>query len=169
MNLFDLRPDTFGKFDVVVFAGVLYHLRYPVWALKLVRDLLNDNGKLILETAIWRGDRNHAMLYCPVGDESPYEPTSCTYFNEKGLRVTLQSLGYVVERPRYRSQREPAKDMLRNAKQTLDSLAKRVRGLHVKTNIDRGLFACRFSDAAVDMSLARYWEGTHDVHTRSGG
>src|SRR5262245_32260291 len=33
MNLYDLTPDHFGKFDVIVFAGVLYHLRYPNWGL----------------------------------------------------------------------------------------------------------------------------------------
>src|SRR4051794_40238685 len=29
LNLYDLRPSVHGKFDFVVFAGVLYHLRYP--------------------------------------------------------------------------------------------------------------------------------------------
>ena len=31
LNLYDLKPDTFGLFDVVIFPGVLYHLRYPFW------------------------------------------------------------------------------------------------------------------------------------------
>lgn len=173
MNIFDLRPDTFGKFDVIVFAGVLYHLRYPVWALKLIRDVLNDNGKLILETAVWRGNRNHAMLYCPV-EESPYhDPTSCTFFNEKGLRVTLQSLGFEAEKPRYLLRQGSIRSTLRYAKWTLENLTNRARGLHTKVNIDRGLFACRLSRAVLDKSLAQYltqyWDGTHDFHTRKGG
>src|SRR5207249_1313277 len=40
-DLFDLRPETYGSFDVVLFAGVLYHLRYPMYALRLLRNLLN--------------------------------------------------------------------------------------------------------------------------------
>jgi SAM-dependent methyltransferase len=168
-NVLDLQPDTFGKFDVIVFAGVLYHLRYPFWALRLVRDLLADGGTLILETAVWRGDRHHAMLYCPVEDESPYEATSCTFFNEKGLRATLESLGFSVEAPRYRSQTEPVKDLLREAKQWMIRLSKRLNGLHVRTGIDRGLFVCTLSRLAENQMVARYWEGTHDIHTRTGG
>jgi len=169
LNLFDLRPERFGRFDVVIFAGVLYHLRYPFWALKIIRDLLNDNGKLIIETAVWRGDRNHAVLYCPVGVESPYEQTSCSFFNEKGLLVTLQSLGFEVETFRYRSQQEPVKNALRYANQVVEGLIKRAKGLHVKTNIDRGVFVCKFSRDAVDKRpLLRYWDGTHDWHTQNG-
>lgn len=39
LNLMDLSPSLFGKFDLVIFAGVLYHLRYPFYALKLIRDV----------------------------------------------------------------------------------------------------------------------------------
>src|SRR5262249_54566980 len=93
MNLFDLKPETFGTFDVIVFPGVLYHLRYPFWALKLIRDVLNDDGLLVLETAVLADDNRHAMMFCPVGTESPYESTCVTFFNRKGLHDTLASLG----------------------------------------------------------------------------
>src|SRR5262245_35918551 len=59
MNLYDLKPSDFGRFDVVIFAGVLYHLRYPFWGLKAIRECLNPEGDLIIETAIWRGERNN--------------------------------------------------------------------------------------------------------------
>lgn len=97
-NLFDLVPGSFGLFDVVIFPGVLYHLRYPFWALKLVRDVLVDDGTLVLETAVLCDDNRHALLYCPVGAESPYEATSCTFFNRKGLVDTLGSVGFHVDR-----------------------------------------------------------------------
>jgi SAM-dependent methyltransferase len=99
-DLFDLRPESFGKFDVIVFAGVLYHLRYPCWALKLLRDVLVAGGLMVLETAVLADDNRHAMLYCPVGAESPYEPTSVTFFNRKGLHDTLASIGFRVDRSR---------------------------------------------------------------------
>jgi len=164
MNLLDLRPEDFGNFDVVIFAGVLYHLRYPFWALKTARDVLSSNGKLILETAIWRGESHYPLLYCPV-EESPYEPTSCTFFNEKGLCATLRSLGFELEAIQYLSQREPLKGILRYAAQVRERLRKRIKGAYVKTNIDRGVFICGFSHDAVNQQLAQYWETTHRFHT----
>src|SRR5207249_4521134 len=95
-DLFDLRPETFGRFDVVIFPGVLYHLRYPFWALKLIRDVLADDGVMVLETAVLADDNRHALLYCPTGGESPYEPTSVTFFNRKGLHDTLESMQFRV-------------------------------------------------------------------------
>src|SRR3982074_1087758 len=62
MNVYDLKPDTFGLFDVVIFPGVLYHLRFPFWALKVIRDVLKVEGHLIIETAIWEGERDKALL-----------------------------------------------------------------------------------------------------------
>ena len=96
MNLYDLKPESFGQFDVVIFPGVLYHLRYPFWGLRAIRDVLKIGGHLLIETAIWVGERNNSMLFCPIGEDSPYAPdgTSCTFFNEKGLVDTLTSLGF---------------------------------------------------------------------------
>lgn len=92
-NLFDLRPAAHGQFDVIIFPGVLYHLRYPFWALQVIADMLVPGGMLLLETAIFVDDNARPMLFCPIGNESPYEPTSCTFFNEKGLVQSLESLG----------------------------------------------------------------------------
>jgi len=96
MNLYDLKPESFGQFDVVIFPGVLYHLRYPFWGLRAIRDILKIGGHLLIETAIWVGERNNSMLFCPIGEDNPYAPdgTSCTFFNEKGLVDTLTSLGF---------------------------------------------------------------------------
>jgi tRNA (mo5U34)-methyltransferase len=37
-------------FDLVVFMGVLYHLRYPLLALDLVAERVADGGRLVLQT-----------------------------------------------------------------------------------------------------------------------
>src|SRR5262249_33657302 len=108
LNLFDLMPQRFGRFDIVVFAGVLYHLRYPFWALKVIKDVLNPGGLLLIETAVWLGMNEHALLYCPTGGEGPYGLTSCSLFNEKGLIDTLLSLGFRIQstsrlHPQYQS------------------------------------------------------------------
>jgi 2-polyprenyl-3-methyl-5-hydroxy-6-metoxy-1,4-benzoquinol methylase len=96
-NLYDLTPETFGKFGIVIFPGVLYHLRYPMWALKRIRDVLNPQGWLLIETAIFLSYQELPLLYCPTDEESPYEPTSVSFFNVKGLTDTLSSLGIRVQ------------------------------------------------------------------------
>ncbi len=49
IDVHDLDPNLIGKFDIVFFAGVLYHLRYPLKALERICSV--TAGFLILETA----------------------------------------------------------------------------------------------------------------------
>lgn len=51
-NLYDISPDTFGTFDIVLFLGVLYHLRNPMLALDRMRAVVNPGGFLFVETHI---------------------------------------------------------------------------------------------------------------------
>jgi len=140
-NLFDLRPETFGNFDVVIFAGVLYHLRYPCYALKLIREVLNQQGLLVIETAILADDNLHPMMYCPVGAESPYESTCVSFFNRKALHDTLASMGFIVEQWR-----------------CLMNLRTRPgRALAEKPPIDRCVTVCRKSGGTDEVH--RYWDG----------
>src|SRR4029453_9660046 len=34
------------------------------------------------------------VVFCPVGSDSPYEPSSVTFFNEAGVMDTLVSIGF---------------------------------------------------------------------------
>ena len=43
-NVYDLSPHKHGHFDVVLFLGVLYHLRNPMLALDQVRSVLKLDG-----------------------------------------------------------------------------------------------------------------------------
>ena len=147
-NLLDLTPETFGLFDVILFAGVLYHLRYPFWAMRIVRDLLQGGGRVIVETAIFVDANRHAYLYCPIGEENPYDPTSVTFFNLKGLRDSLASLGLVVESVTLQVDAQPDPD-------------------DAKKVIDRVSVICRKDMAGVKDYVQSYWEGTHALH--SGG
>ena len=154
-NLFDLRPETFGLFDVVLFPGVLYHLRYPFWALKLIRDVLTEDGTLILETAILADDNRHALMFCPRGNESPYEPTSCTFFNRKGLYDTLTSMGFQID---------SSECLLKLPGQPVGG------GIPNKPPIDRCTTICR-KTAAGSNPINAYWTGdpnTHNILTWDG-
>jgi SAM-dependent methyltransferase len=171
MNLYDLTPQTFGKFDVIVFAGVLYHLRYPVHALRLIKNLLNDGGTLLLETAILPAWERYQMLYCPTEADSPYEPTSVTFFNQNGMRSTLASLGYQLLSSDRLYGRQIMSTKGAGARQYLiaASLAAQriVPGLMHRLlgrfAIDRGVFMC--GAGREDPALRAYWDGTHEAHT----
>ena len=42
----DLDEKDYGKFDIIIFVGVLYHLRYPFLP-KKIKDMLDKKGKLL--------------------------------------------------------------------------------------------------------------------------
>ncbi len=48
-SIYDADPQALGKFDIVLFVGVYYHLKSPVVALQIIRELLVDNGTLFIE------------------------------------------------------------------------------------------------------------------------
>ncbi|HYW54200.1 MAG TPA: methyltransferase domain-containing protein [Dongiaceae bacterium] len=49
-NVFNCTPERFGTFDIVFMLGLLYHLRDPLGALDVVRDLARD--RVYLETYV---------------------------------------------------------------------------------------------------------------------
>jgi tRNA (mo5U34)-methyltransferase len=49
-NIYNLTRERFGTFDIVLMLGLLYHLRDPLGAIDLVRDLCKD--RLLLETYV---------------------------------------------------------------------------------------------------------------------
>jgi tRNA (mo5U34)-methyltransferase len=48
-TVYHLQPEEIGKFDIIIFFGVLYHLRHPLLALDMMRRVCL--GNLFLETA----------------------------------------------------------------------------------------------------------------------
>jgi len=60
LSLYDVASsgDLLESFDVVLFAGVLYHLSDPVLGLRLTYDALREDGRLLLETAAARSARD---------------------------------------------------------------------------------------------------------------
>src|SRR5713101_6728024 len=93
VNLYEFK--THEPFDFVLFAGVLYHLRFPFLGLKKIADAMKPGAKLIIETSMLATREGHALLYCPAPEDGPHEPTSVTFFNHAGLTATLRSLGFI--------------------------------------------------------------------------
>jgi SAM-dependent methyltransferase len=177
LNIYDLKPETFGKFDVVIFPGVLYHLKYPFWALKRIRDVMTDDGQLIIETAVLDAHNRYALLYCPSEAESPYGATSSTFFNAKGLKDALYSMGITVRDVRYFLRDRAighSPDPLRLLGYRLYNFAANVKQRFVRGDrpprgrmgpIDRATFVCDVTLDTINQEDLAYWEHTHRWHS----
>ena len=51
-NVYNLTPEGYGRFDVVLFLGVLYHLRKPLAALDAIRSVMNEGAELFVGTML---------------------------------------------------------------------------------------------------------------------
>ena len=51
-NVYNLTPDDYGRFDVVLFLGVLYHLRKPLAALDAIRSVMHEGAQLFVGTML---------------------------------------------------------------------------------------------------------------------
>ena len=49
-SVYSLSPDILGKFDIILFFGVLYHLRYPLLAIDRIRTV--SKGTVFIETHV---------------------------------------------------------------------------------------------------------------------
>jgi tRNA (mo5U34)-methyltransferase len=49
-NVYNVKPEALGRFDMVLFLGVLYHLRDPVRALDAIRSVCRPGALLFVES-----------------------------------------------------------------------------------------------------------------------
>jgi SAM-dependent methyltransferase len=155
MNVVDLTPETFGTFDFIVFTGILYHLRYPMWSLNVVSRLLVPGGRVLIETGMLYDDEQHALLYCPFGPEQPYDHTSVTFFNRKGLTDTLYSLGIEIEQ--WELLNSPVQDLRSKLRKMLDVLQSKPQ----RVNVGRGTFLARRLPEVPDPEAYAIWNGIY--------
>lgn len=101
MEVLDLSPEKVGTFDIVLFLGVLYHMRHPLLALEKLSSVTRE--LLVLETvADLLHVRRPAMAIYPegvlCGDISNWNG-----INPAGLEVMLEEVGFsrieVVQKP----------------------------------------------------------------------
>jgi tRNA (mo5U34)-methyltransferase len=92
IDVLDLSPTSVGTFDLVLFLGVLYHMRHPLLALERVSSV--TKGQLILETHV-------DMLDCPRPASAFYpdkelcgDPTNWFGPNPSMVEAMLQTVGF---------------------------------------------------------------------------
>ena len=92
IDVLELSPERVGVFDLVLFLGVLYHLRHPLLALA---HIFSVTGKqLILEThtdMLW--STRPAMVFYP-GPELYGDPTNWWGPNPAAVVAMLKSVGF---------------------------------------------------------------------------
>ncbi len=92
VDLFELSPQIHGTFDVVLFLGVLYHLRHPLLALERLSSVTGE--LLILETHVdmlWA--RRPCIAFYP-GAELQNDATNWVGPNPKAVEAMLRTVGF---------------------------------------------------------------------------
>lgn len=98
-SVYDLSPNTFGTFDLVMFFGVLYHLRHPILALQKIASVCS--GVILMQTATCddKTDRPIAEFH-PFGlksgpPENPSLDPTCFWFPNAACCIAmLQHVGF---------------------------------------------------------------------------
>jgi tRNA (mo5U34)-methyltransferase len=92
IDVMDLSPERIGTFDVVLFLGVLYHLRHPLAALERVASV--TRGLLILETVVdMVGIARPALAFYPERELND-DPTNWCGPNAPAVHAMLRSVGF---------------------------------------------------------------------------
>jgi tRNA (mo5U34)-methyltransferase len=112
-NVYNLTEDRYGTFDLVLFLGVLYHLRDPMLALDRIWDVCR--GRLIVETQVIddalltsSGEFKALAEIDPELERAPLmqfypgavlnnDPTNVWAPNQACLRAMLEEVGFAVD------------------------------------------------------------------------
>jgi tRNA (mo5U34)-methyltransferase len=107
MDAHDVDPNLIGKFDIVFFAGMLYHLRHPLKVLEGIRSV--TDGYLILETVMMVPciHENFPMMAFFPGDEEANASGRrwgiCGAATVSWLKEALNSAGFARVEVKYAS------------------------------------------------------------------
>lgn len=120
VEVLDISPETVGHFDVVLFLGVLYHMRHPLLSLERVAEVTKQ--QLILETLV-----DMTFMRAPVAAFYPWQMlgdgTNWWGPNRAAVLGMLHSVGFD------RAEAYPSKRV------TLE----RLKGLPGRAKVDTGL------------------------------
>jgi tRNA (mo5U34)-methyltransferase len=92
IDVLDLSPRTVGTFDVVLFLGVLYHMRHPLLALERVFSV--TQRMLILETHIDLLDCDRPSMAFYPGAELNGDETNWCGPNPAMVEAMLRTVGF---------------------------------------------------------------------------
>ena len=92
IDVLDLSPEKVGVFDLVLFSGVLYHMRHPLLALERVFSVTGN--QLILETHVdMVSTKTPTMKFYP-GSELNNDPSNWWGPNPAAVEAMLKTVGF---------------------------------------------------------------------------
>lgn len=92
IQVLDLSPETVGTFDLVLFLGVLYHMKHPLLALERVASV--TTGQLIMQTQVDMLAVDRPALAFYPGSELGGDPTNWFAPNPAALTAMLETVGF---------------------------------------------------------------------------
>ncbi len=131
----DISPQTVGTWDVVLFAGVLYHMKHPMLALERAASVTRE--LLIVETATdLEFTRRPAIAFYP-GAEMGLDHDNWSGVNTTALKAMLRCCGFremtiVHRKPLSRRFLAAGKWMLRDRKSPWTTLQQGRVALHAR-------------------------------------
>jgi tRNA (mo5U34)-methyltransferase len=128
----DLSPEKVGTFDVVLFLGVLYHMRHPLLALERVASV--TKGFLLLETHIVNRFSRPMIEFYP-NDELVGDPTNWCGANKAAVEAMLRVVGF----KRIESRIHQSSIVHRLVRATRDRFG---RGLPFSTSLHQARLVC---------------------------
>jgi len=93
-SVYDLSPEKFGMFNIVLFFGVFYHLKYPLLALEKIFSVTKE--MLIMETHYdpYHGNKHIPLAMFYENNEIHNDPTTWWGLNEACLLAVLRTAGF---------------------------------------------------------------------------
>lgn len=99
VNVYDISPKRIGTFDLVLFFGVLYHLRNPLLALERLSAVCT--GTLLMQSAVYEDTSDTPLArFHPFGiasgpKEKPIHDPTCFWFPNPACCIAmLQHVGF---------------------------------------------------------------------------
>jgi tRNA (mo5U34)-methyltransferase len=97
MDILDATPEKIGTFDVILFAGVLYHLQNPYMSLSVIHSLLNKGGSLFVETSSTEHLEDVPIMVFHPKDSCGGDCSNYWSPNSLCLQKMLEEVGFVVD------------------------------------------------------------------------
>lgn len=148
-SVYDIA-DVGDKFDVVLFMGVLYHLRHPLLALDLIHEYVSGPGSLMVFQSMQRGSTDTPEY---AGD---YTFKEDAHFDEAGYPklhfVEKKYCGDITNW--WIPNRACAEAMLRSA------------GFAIEAHPEDEVYICRWEEVEVDEAIPRAVHPSRGRHTR---
>lgn len=99
ISIFDMTEETVGKFDIVLFLGVLYHLPHPLKALEIISAICNET--VVLESAVFYFPPDSPNAYLEKEPLMKFRGEYGWFPNKECVEMMLRQVGFKkIEYPR---------------------------------------------------------------------